>query len=160
MNQLENEFSSGVVKEMDNVQVYNPIFLLPRQDGQLRKILDCRKINLLSQPAHFKIDGTQELRQILQESDHAMIMDTKNSFHHMHGSPYLRPFLEFQFKNKSYTYLGLPFVTTQTDNSGDHLLSLKSGLATFFYQMSKNTKEILSVSKLKLPNLINGGIND
>ncbi|KAA6358111.1 MAG: hypothetical protein EZS28_046362, partial [Streblomastix strix] len=69
MNQLEKELSSGVVKEMDNVQIFNPTFLVPRQDGRLRKILDCRKINLLTQHAHFKMDGLEELRQILQESD-------------------------------------------------------------------------------------------
>ncbi|KAA6393547.1 MAG: hypothetical protein EZS28_010923 [Streblomastix strix] len=109
MNQLEKEFSSGIVKEMDNAQVYNPTFLVPYQDGRFRKILYCRKINLLTQPVHFKMDGPEELRQNLQESDYAKILDIKDAFHHVHVSPNLQPFLEFQFKNKSYTYLGLPF---------------------------------------------------
>ncbi|KAA6379160.1 MAG: hypothetical protein EZS28_025312 [Streblomastix strix] len=109
MNQLEKELSSGVVKEMDNVQVYNPTFLVPRQDGQLRKILDCRKINLLTQLTHFKMYGPEELRQILQESNYATILDIKNAFYHVRVSPNLQPFQRFQFKKKAYTYLGLPF---------------------------------------------------
>ncbi|KAA6397701.1 MAG: hypothetical protein EZS28_006773 [Streblomastix strix] len=94
---------------MDNVQVYNPTFLDPRQDARLRKILECRKINLLTQLAHFKIDGPEELRYILQESDYATILDTKDTFHHVHVSPNLQPFQEFQFKNKRYTYFYLLF---------------------------------------------------
>ncbi|KAA6356664.1 MAG: hypothetical protein EZS28_047809, partial [Streblomastix strix] len=39
----------------------------------------------------------------------ATILDIKDAFHHVHVSPNLQPFLEFLFKNKSCTYLGLPF---------------------------------------------------
>ncbi|KAA6382396.1 MAG: hypothetical protein EZS28_022075 [Streblomastix strix] len=56
MNQLEKELCSGIFKEMDSVQVYNPTFLVPRYGRELTKIPDCRKINLLTQPAHFKTD--------------------------------------------------------------------------------------------------------
>ncbi|KAA6369795.1 MAG: hypothetical protein EZS28_034678 [Streblomastix strix] len=38
MNQLKKQLSSGVVKEMDNVQVNNPTFLVPCQDWRLRNI--------------------------------------------------------------------------------------------------------------------------
>ncbi|KAA6388106.1 MAG: hypothetical protein EZS28_016364 [Streblomastix strix] len=92
---------------MDNEQVYNPIFLVPRQDERFRKILDSRKINFRTQPAHFKMDGPEQLRQILQESDYSMILDIKDNFNHVHVSPNLQPFLEIQFKNKSDIYLGL-----------------------------------------------------
>ncbi|KAA6398071.1 MAG: hypothetical protein EZS28_006399 [Streblomastix strix] len=94
---------------MDNVQVYNPTFLVTRQDWRFRKIFGCRRINLLTQLAHFKMDGPQELRQILQESDYVMILDIKDTFQLVHVSPNLQPFLGFQFMNKSYIYLDLPF---------------------------------------------------
>ncbi|KAA6367274.1 MAG: hypothetical protein EZS28_037200 [Streblomastix strix] len=50
--------------------------------------------------------------------------------------------------------------TTQADDSGDHLLPFKSGLASLSYQMRDNTQEMLSVSRLEFPNVINGGNND
>ncbi|KAA6389876.1 MAG: hypothetical protein EZS28_014599 [Streblomastix strix] len=109
MSQLEQVLSSGGVKEMVNVQVYNPTFLILRQNGRLRRIIDCRKINLLIQPAHFKMDASEELRQILYDLDYGTILNIKDAFLHIHFSPNLQQFLEFQFKNKSYTQFSLPF---------------------------------------------------
>ncbi|KAA6385591.1 MAG: hypothetical protein EZS28_018882, partial [Streblomastix strix] len=56
----------------------------------------------LSQP--FK-----QLRQILQQSDYATILDIKDAFHNIHVQPILQQSLCFKFKNRSNTYLGLPF---------------------------------------------------
>ncbi|KAA6366798.1 MAG: hypothetical protein EZS28_037673 [Streblomastix strix] len=50
--------------------------------------------------------------------------------------------------------------TTQSDDSGDHPLPLKPGLATLFYEMCNNFEEMLSISRLRLQNLVNGRNND
>ncbi|KAA6404119.1 MAG: hypothetical protein EZS28_000347 [Streblomastix strix] len=55
------------------------------------------------------MDGGEQLRQILQQSDYVTILDIKDAFHHIHVQPNLQQFLGFKFKNKSYTYLGLSF---------------------------------------------------
>ncbi|KAA6361905.1 MAG: putative Transposon Ty3-I Gag-Pol polyprotein, partial [Streblomastix strix] len=99
----------GIIKETNSIQVYNPTFIVPRKDGRLRKILDCRRINFFTKHVHFKMDGPEQLRQILKQSDYATILDIKDAFHHIHVQPNLQQFLGFKFKNRSYTYLGLPF---------------------------------------------------
>ncbi|KAA6380259.1 MAG: putative reverse transcriptase [Streblomastix strix] len=108
-NQLNEELKNGIIKETNSIQVYNPTFIVPWKDGRLRKILNCRRINFFIKHVHFKMDGAEQLRQILQQSDYATILDIKDAFHHLHIQPNLQQFLGFQFKNKSYTYLGLPF---------------------------------------------------
>ncbi|KAA6382094.1 MAG: hypothetical protein EZS28_022380 [Streblomastix strix] len=108
-NQLNEELKNGIIKETISIQVYNPTFIVPRQDRRLRKILDCIRINLFTQHVHFKMDGPEQLRQILQQSDYATILDIKDTFHHIHDQPNLQQFLGFKFKNRSFIYFGLPF---------------------------------------------------
>ncbi|KAA6394373.1 MAG: hypothetical protein EZS28_010104, partial [Streblomastix strix] len=94
--------------ETNSIQVYNPTFIVPRKDGRLRKILDCRRINFFTKHVHFKMDGPEQLRQILQQSDYSTILDIKEAFHDIHVHLNFKQFLGFKFKNRSYTYLGLP----------------------------------------------------
>ncbi|KAA6380789.1 MAG: putative Transposon Tf2-6 polyprotein [Streblomastix strix] len=108
-NQLNEELKNGIIKETNSIQVYNPTFIVPRKDGRLKKILDCRRINFFTKHVHFKMDGPEQLRQILQQSDYATILDIKDAFHHIHVQPNLQQFLGFKFRNRSYTYSGLPF---------------------------------------------------
>ncbi|KAA6404258.1 MAG: hypothetical protein EZS28_000216 [Streblomastix strix] len=108
-NQLNEELKNGIIKETNSMQVYNPTFIVPRKDGRLRKILDCRRINFFTKHVHFKMDGSEQFRQIHQQSDYATMLDIKDVFHHIHVQPNLQQFLGFKFKNRSYTYTGLAF---------------------------------------------------
>ncbi|KAA6355165.1 MAG: putative Transposon Tf2-9 polyprotein, partial [Streblomastix strix] len=107
--QLLEELNLGIVKETDHIIFSNPTFLVRKSDGRARKILDCRQINSMTQNVHFKMDGPEELRQILEQGDYATILDIKDAFHHIFVSEQLQPFLGFQFKKRNFCYLGLPF---------------------------------------------------
>ncbi|KAA6365961.1 MAG: hypothetical protein EZS28_038511, partial [Streblomastix strix] len=123
-SQLNEELKNGIIKETNSIQVYNPTFIVPRKDGRLRKILDCRRINFFTKHVHFKMDGAEQLRQILQQSDYAIILGIIDAFHHIHVQPNLQQFLGFKFKNKSYMYLGLLFGW----NLNPFILSIKTRL--------------------------------
>lgn len=51
-------------------------------------------------------------------------------------------------------------VTPQAVDFVDHFFSLKSRLMTLSFQIYNNIEEMLSISRLELPNLINGGYYD
>ncbi|KAA6393097.1 MAG: hypothetical protein EZS28_011374 [Streblomastix strix] len=104
--QLSEELKNGIIKETNSIQVFKPTFIVSRKDGRLRKILESRKINFFTKHVHFKMDGPEQLRQILHQSDYATILDIKDAFHHIHVQQNLQQFLSFKFKNRSYTYTG------------------------------------------------------
>ncbi|KAA6398721.1 MAG: hypothetical protein EZS28_005753 [Streblomastix strix] len=159
MTQPEKELSSVVVIEMDNVQVYNPTFLVPRQDERTK--IDSTRIKLchdtrhqgrfssracLSQPA--SISGVSVQEHELRIPWPTIRLETKLST------------LQQDLSNSYQSNMGEMEVTTQTDDSRDLLLSIKSGLATLSYQTCDNAEEMLLISRQKLPNLINGSNND
>ncbi|KAA6390135.1 MAG: hypothetical protein EZS28_014338 [Streblomastix strix] len=108
-NQLNEELKNGIIKETNSILVYNPTFIVPRKDGRLRKILDCRRINFFTKHVHFKMDGAERLRQILKQTNYATILGIKDAFHHIYVQPNFQKFLGFKFKNGSQTYLGPSF---------------------------------------------------
>ncbi|KAA6396188.1 MAG: putative Transposon Tf2-9 polyprotein [Streblomastix strix] len=107
--QLLEKLNLGIIKETDHIIFSNLTFLVRRSDGLVMKILNCSQINSMTQNVHIKMDGPEELRQILEQGDYATILDIKDAFHHIIVSEQLQPFLGIQFKKRNFCYLGLPF---------------------------------------------------
>ena len=48
---------------------YSTMFLVSKKDGTLRPVINLRNLNQFIRASHFKTDGIQSVRDILQESD-------------------------------------------------------------------------------------------
>ncbi|KAA6338973.1 MAG: hypothetical protein EZS28_052652 [Streblomastix strix] len=179
-NQLNEELKNGIIKETNSIQVYNPTFIVRRKDGRLRKMLECRRIKFFTKHVYFKMDGAEQLKQILQQSDYATILDIKDAFHHIHVQPNLQQFLGFKFKNKSYTdtsnqnkvenlditlYGRHNFNSSfkghfETNNTRCNSLPIEPRLAPLIQQVCFNSQDDYLIPRLIIPNCINGGNND
>jgi ribonuclease HI len=109
---LEEEIREGVVKEIEEEEVkwVNPTFLVPKaRTGKYRKILDCRLLNEELRTVHFKMESPETVRALLRQGDWATSLDVKSAFNHVPVHQTLRPYLAFAYKNKYYTYWGMPF---------------------------------------------------
>ncbi|KAA6404266.1 MAG: hypothetical protein EZS28_000207 [Streblomastix strix] len=144
-SKLNDELKNVIIKETNSIQVYNPTFIVPRKDGKLRKILDCRRFNFITKHVHFKKDGAEPLIQILQQSDYAKLQDFNDALHHAHVQPNIQLFFGFKFQNKSYTDLGHSFAWI---------------LSPFFFSKTLAIAIRAIRTKLIITNCINRGNND
>ncbi|KAA6323079.1 MAG: putative Transposon Ty3-G Gag-Pol polyprotein, partial [Streblomastix strix] len=107
--QLQKEIQQGIVIEVPSVKVLNRTFLVLRSDGRLRKILDCRMVNSVTMNLKFQMEGVEHLRQLIQPEDFATTLDLRDAYHHVNVHSSLRPYFGFAFRDRMYTYAGLPF---------------------------------------------------
>jgi hypothetical protein len=108
---LEEEIREGVVVQVPHhyVKWWNSTFLVPKKGGEYRKVLNCKRLNRLMQPVHFKMEDVKSVKEILREGDYAVSVDIKAAYNHVSVLPSLRPFLCFLFQGRSYSYVGMPF---------------------------------------------------
>jgi ribonuclease HI len=108
---LEEEIREGVVVPVQHsyVKWWNSTFLVPKKGGEYRKVLNCKRINALMSPTHFKMEDVRTVKEILTEGDYAVSVDIKSAYSHVSVHPSLRPFLCFLFQGRSYAYVGMPF---------------------------------------------------
>jgi hypothetical protein len=108
---LKEEIREGIVVPVHHtfVRWWNSTFLVPKKGGEYRKVLNCKRINALMEPIHFKMEDVKTVREILREGDYAVSVDIRSAYNHVSVHPSLRPFLCFLFQGQSYTYVGMPF---------------------------------------------------
>ncbi|KAA6397710.1 MAG: putative Transposon Ty3-G Gag-Pol polyprotein, partial [Streblomastix strix] len=108
---INQELEAGVIEEikLNQAKWINRCFLIGKPDGSFRKIVDCRKLNeeLVSQ--HFKMENIQELQDLLTKDCYTTSIDITQAFHHVSVIGELKQYLSFQFKQKTYQYIAMPF---------------------------------------------------
>ncbi|KAA6400294.1 MAG: hypothetical protein EZS28_004181 [Streblomastix strix] len=76
-----------------------------------RKILDVSSMNKEIQMIHFKMNGTDQVRDLIRKGEWATNLDLKSAFHHIIVFPPHRPYLTFETIGKVYQYRAMPFGT-------------------------------------------------
>ncbi|KAA6368682.1 MAG: putative Transposon Ty3-G Gag-Pol polyprotein [Streblomastix strix] len=108
---INQELEAGVIEEikLNQAKWINRCFLIGKPDGSFRKIVDCRKLNeeLVSQ--YFKMENIQELQDLLTKDCYTTSIDITQAFHHVRLVGELKQYLSFQFKQKTYQYIAMPF---------------------------------------------------
>ncbi|KAA6354054.1 MAG: hypothetical protein EZS28_050419, partial [Streblomastix strix] len=62
---------------------FNPTFILPKPHQKWRKNLDASALNQEIQTIHFKMNGTDQVRDLISKGDWATSLDLKSAFHHL-----------------------------------------------------------------------------
>ena len=87
----------------------SPIFVIPKKTGDLRVILNLKKINVFIPVQHFRMETLNVILPELRPQDWAVSLDLKDAYLHVPIHPQSRRLLGFRFQGKTYVYKVLPF---------------------------------------------------
>ncbi|KAA6393834.1 MAG: hypothetical protein EZS28_010636 [Streblomastix strix] len=110
---LEEELRESIIEEIypELAKWFNPTFITPKPHGKWRKILEASLPNKEIQTIHFKMNRTDQVRDLIRKGDWATSLDQKSAFHHLIVYPPHRPYLEFEATGKVQQYRAVPFGT-------------------------------------------------
>ncbi|KAA6394108.1 MAG: putative Transposon Ty3-I Gag-Pol polyprotein [Streblomastix strix] len=110
---LEKELRENIIEQIHPEQAkwFNPTFVIPKRHQKWRKILDASSLNKEIQTIHFKMNGTDQMRDFIMKGDWATSLDLKSAFHHLIVYPPHRLYLAFEAMGKVYQYRKMPFGT-------------------------------------------------
>ena len=86
-----------------------PIKCVPKKNGKLRLVLDCRHVNEQIQCPKFSQEGIQTVAELIEEGDKIITIDLKNGFHHVKVQPKYHKYLAFQWNGEFYVWQVLAF---------------------------------------------------
>ncbi|KAA6367334.1 MAG: hypothetical protein EZS28_037140 [Streblomastix strix] len=108
---LMDELRENITEQIHPKQAkwFNPTFIIPKPHQKLRKILDASSLNQEIQTIHFKMNGTDQVRDLISKGDWATSLDLKSVFHQLIVYPPHRPYLAIDAMGKVYQYRAMPF---------------------------------------------------
>jgi hypothetical protein len=87
----------------------NPSHLVPKANGDMRLVIDMRKVNQFMKPIKFKMEGVTTLKQLWERNDYAISFDLKEAYNHVPVHESLRPLLGVAYRGELYRFVGMPF---------------------------------------------------
>ncbi|KAA6377411.1 MAG: hypothetical protein EZS28_027062 [Streblomastix strix] len=110
---LEEDQRENIIEEIHPryVNWFNSTFIIPKPHQKQRKILGASSQNKEIQTNHFKIYGTDQVKDLIGKGDWTRSLDQKSAFHHLIVYPPHRPYLAFEAMGKVYQYRAMPFGT-------------------------------------------------
>ena len=87
----------------------SPIFVIPKSTGDLRVILNLKKINLFIPVQHFRMETLSVILPQLSSQDWAATIDLKDAYLHVPIHQQSFRLLGFAFQGRTYHYKVLPF---------------------------------------------------
>ena len=96
------------VKPQDD-QFTSTLFLVQKENGDYRPIINLRALNRFLEKDSFKMEGLQVVKSLIQQGDFMMKLDLKDAYyalpiHHSH-----RKYLRFVYQDRTYEFQSLPF---------------------------------------------------
>lgn len=88
---------------------YSGIFLVPKKGGQQRPVINLRPLNQSMAYQHFKMEGVQVVRNLLQQGDWLTRINLKDAYFSVPIHPDYCHLLHFLWKDQAYEFRCLPF---------------------------------------------------
>ena len=110
-SEIQELIQKNAIIEVDDFPslCLSPIFVIPKKTGDLRVILNLKKMNVFIPVQHFRMETLKVILQDLRSHDWAVSIDLKDAYLHVPIHPQSRRLLGFKFLGKAYTYKVLPF---------------------------------------------------
>ena len=110
-SKIQELIQKNAIVQVDNFPLLclSPIFVIPKKTGDLRVILNLKKMNVFILVQHFRMETLKVILQDLCSHDWAVSIDLKDAYLHVPVHPQSRRLLGFKFLGKAYTYKVLPF---------------------------------------------------
>ena len=88
---------------------YSTVFLVPKKEGQWRLVINLKALNSWVQPQHFKLEGIQTLREVLDQNDWQAKLDLKVAYFTVPVHRDHQRSLWFVVEQVHYQFTCLPF---------------------------------------------------
>ena len=82
---------------------------VPKLNGKLRLVVDCRHVNNSIKCDKFSQEGIEAVANQIQQDDELVSVDLKNGFHHVPVETKFHKYLAIQWQGRFYVWQVLPF---------------------------------------------------
>lgn len=109
--EIDSLLKQGVIRRMEASEVLaqHPIFLIPKRNGKVRLIYDCRRLNKFIRHIRFKMEDQYTLKELLQERDYAVTLDLHQAYYLVGMDNRAQRYLSFHFGKEDFAFRALPF---------------------------------------------------
>ena len=91
---------------------YSTLFLVAKNSGEMRPVINLRPLNKYLRKLHFKMDTLCKVLDLVQTGDWGLTLDLKDAYFHIKVFKKHRKYLRFCFQNQVYQFRALCFGPT------------------------------------------------
>ena len=116
---------------------YSTLFLVPKKGGQMRPVINLKKLNEWVEPLYFKMEGMGTLRELLRGNEWMVKVDIKDAYFtlpiHTDNQPYLRFIVGQEHYQPPIRSVVCPMGTHQSDEAHCNLFLHARGVRMIIY---------------------------
>ena len=97
------------VQDLGTPSFYSRLFLVPKKNGKLCRIIDLSLLNQYIMKQSFKMETVKSVRQAILVHDWTVFIDLTDAYLHVPIHPRSRKYLRFMFEGQVFQFMVLPF---------------------------------------------------
>ena len=109
LQQLLQKRAVEPVLNTDSPGFYNRLFVVPKESGGWRPVIDLSEVNRYLRVPRFKMETANSIRHSLRRGEWVVSIDLKDAYFHVPLATSARKFTRFVIDGRSYQFRALPF---------------------------------------------------
>ena len=124
--EIQNLLQKGAVVMVSPCQdqFISRLFLVPKKDGSFRPVVSLKPLNCFVQKFHFKMEGSEMIKDLLRKEDWMCTLDLKDAYLSVAIVQEHQRFLRFMWNGRIFEFTCLPFGLCSAPRTFTKLLHL------------------------------------